>query len=165
LVFEAMPRKGELSTRDLRSVYGGDLRKMSDVGVLVLDEDQGVPVAACVALAERRWGWSRRKALVCPSCAEHKDALLARAGRLQCTGCHRRLTRQQREKKTADWVRRGGREEDRVLRLLRPAVNPSDARFGEARRLALEIVAADHARLDELQRRVRDLTVYMSMPR
>jgi uncharacterized protein YceH (UPF0502 family) len=83
--------------------------------------------------------------------------LLAQAGSLQCKGCHRQLTRQQLEKQKANWVRRSGREEDRLLRLLRPALDPNDTKIFEARGLVLEILSADHARLEELKQQVADL--------
>ena len=164
-MFEAMPRRGELSVRDLRAVYGGDLRTMTDVSVLVLDQENGVPVAARVELADRPWGWSRRPVLVCPTCKGRKDTLLAQAGSLQCKGCHRQLTRQQLEKQKANWVRRSGREEDRLLRLLRPALDPNNTRILEARGLVLEILSADHARLEELKEQLADLTVFVESAR
>jgi hypothetical protein len=101
-----MPRKGELSVRDLRSVYGAELRDKSDVDVLVLDVADGVPIAARVELSQSRWGWSYRTVLVCPTCRDSKIALLARAGKLQCKTCHRELTRRQRERTGADFLRR-----------------------------------------------------------
>jgi hypothetical protein len=153
----AMPRKGELSVRDLRSVYGADLRDKSDVDVLVLDVADGVPIAARVELSQSRWGWSYRTVLVCPTCRDCKITLLARAGKLQCKACHRELTRRQRERTGADFLRRSGREEDRLLRLLRPAVEPSATKITEARRLVQDIVTADRARLEELQRQFSGL--------
>jgi hypothetical protein len=138
---------------------------MSDVSVLVLDQGDGVPVAACVELADRPWGWSRRPVLVCPTCKGRKDTLLAQAGTLQCKGCHRLLTRQQREKQKANWVRRSGREEDRLLRLLRPALDPNNTRILEARGLVLEILAADHARLEGLRQQLADLTAFVESAR
>jgi hypothetical protein len=59
-----MPRRGELSVRDLRAVYGDDLRTMADVRVLVLDQENGVPVAARIELADRSWGFSGRVPLI-----------------------------------------------------------------------------------------------------
>jgi hypothetical protein len=138
---------------------------MTDVSVLVLDQENGVPVAARVELADRPWGWSRRPALVCPTCEGRKDTLLVQAGTLQCKGCHRQLTRQQREKQKANWVRRSGREEDRLLRLLRPALDPNNTRILEARGLVLEILSADHARLEELKEQLADLTVFVESAR
>ncbi len=158
MAFEAMPRKGELSLRDLRSVYGSGLRAMADVDVLVLSEDEGAPVAARIELAESSWGWSHRTLLVCPTCRERKHALVARDAKLQCIACHGQLTRQQREKRRANWVRRSGREEDRLLRLLRPAVEPSTTRVAEARGLVRDIVSADRARVEELQRQLSFLS-------
>jgi hypothetical protein len=158
-VFEAMPRRGELSVRDLRAIYGDGLRTMADVCVLVLDQENVAPVAARVELADRPWGWSRRPVLVCPTCEGRKDTLLARGSSLQCKGCHGQLTRQQREKQKANWVRRSGREEDRLLRLLRPTVGPSKVKVAEARRLVDDILTADHARLEELKQQLVELTV------
>jgi|HubBroStandDraft_2_1064218.scaffolds.fasta_scaffold73534_3 hypothetical protein len=160
-----MPRRGQLSVRDLRAVYGSALREMSTVDVFVLAEDDGVPVAARVELGESRWGWNHVTMVVCPTCHACRNILVARAGKLQCTGCHRQRTRQQLEKRRADWVRRGAREEDRMLRLLQQAVQPTESKVREVARLVHEIVAADHARLDLLRRQLGDLTAYMSMPR
>jgi hypothetical protein len=164
-VFEAMPRRGELSIRDLRAVYGVSLRSISDVSVMVLDRDDGVPVVARIELADRLWGCSRRPVLVCPTCEGRKDTLLAQGGTLQCKGCHRQLTRQQQEKQKANWVRRSGREEDRLLRLLRPALDPNNARVREAQGLVLEIVSADHARLEELKQQLADLMAFVESAR
>lgn len=158
-----MPRRGELSIRDLKEVYGSTLGSMSDVDVLVLDESGGMPIATRVELGRRPWGCNARPAVVCPTCFEPKDRLIARGGRFQCIRCHGYLTRHQQEKHRAAWVRMGAREEDRVLRLLRPS--RGDAELDAARGLVQELVAADHARLDLLRRQLGDLTAYMSMPR
>jgi hypothetical protein len=159
-----MPRRGELSIRDLKEVYGSTLASMSDVDVLVLDESGGMPIATRVELGGRPWGCRARPAVVCPTCFEARDRLIARAGKLQCIRCHGYLTRHQQEKHRAAWVRRGAREEDQLLRLLRhealaPATLPS------AQSIAAGILSADVARLDELRQWVGDLTVYMSTAR
>jgi hypothetical protein len=158
-----MPRRGELSIRDLKEVYGSTLASMSDVGVLVLDESGGMPIATRVKLGRRPLGCKARPAVVCPTCFEARDLLIARGGKLQCIRCHGYLTRHQQEKHRAAWVRRGAREEDRVLRLLRRS--PGGPELGVARRLVQDLVAADRARLDELRRQVGDLTAYLSMTR
>jgi hypothetical protein len=164
-VAEAMPRRGELSIRDLKEVYGSTLASMSDVDVLVLDESGGMPIATRVELGRRPWGCRARPAVVCPTCFEPRDRLIARGGKLQCIRCHGYLTRHQQEKHRAAWVRRGAREEDRVLRLLQPAVEPTESSVREACRLVQELVVADRARLEVLRRRLGDLSVYMSSSR
>jgi hypothetical protein len=146
-----LPRPGELRTRDLRAVYGTELLRMVEVDVLVMDADHGVPVAAHVELADMRAGLRRRRALVCPSCRRCRHLLLARAGVLACGECHRQRTRRQRYRTMADWCRRSGREEDRLLRLLRPTSSPNNVKLDAARELARDIVISDRARLAGLQ--------------
>ena len=151
------PRPGELRTRDLRAVYGSELLRMTDVDVLVLDAEHGVPVAGRIELADVRCGPGTRRELVCPKCRAGRYVLLARSGVLACGRCHRARTRHQRERTLADWYRRGGREEDRLLRLLSPTAGRTPAKLEMARQLTFDIVSADRARLLGLQQELATL--------
>jgi hypothetical protein len=130
---------------------------MTDVDVLVIDAEHGVPVAGRVELTDLRSGPGVRRALVCPKCRAGRYILFARSGVLACGGCHRLRTRHQRERTMADWYRRGGREEDRLLRLLAPMASHTPAKVEMARQLVLDIVSSDRARLLGLQQELATL--------
>jgi recombinational DNA repair protein RecR len=62
------------------------------------------------------------------------------------------------EKHRADWNRRGGKEEDKILRLLLRTPSATALGLKEARRLVRTLLDADRARLDRLQQDLRALT-------
>lgn len=137
---------------DLVSVYGAGLREMDHVDVLVLAVDGGAPVAARVELLDVPSGHGMHRVLVCAGCQKSTRLLVARAGTLRCRACLSLRTNHQRWRSLADWRRRGGREADRLLRLLaHPTRHVTAAKVVEARQLLREIVEADHARLARLQ--------------
>lgn len=156
LAFEAMaPRRGEVHVRDLRAVLGDDLRELDFVDVLVVAENSAV-VTARVELTDVRSGPSTRRAFVCPACREPRHLLLAREGTLRCSSHYR--TRRQTERHRADFRRRGGLEEDRLLRLLlSPWRRRTEARLIEARRLAKMVLENDRARVDHLHEQLEAL--------
>lgn len=156
---EAMipPRAGELRLADLRVVYGTALRSMSHVDVVVLDVDGGGPIAAHVELGDVRAGRGNHCAILCPACGAPKSLLLARRGALKCRACHGQRTRRALERHRADWMRRGGREEDQLLRAFQPARHLTPRRLEQARELAAALVAADEARVSDLQDRLFEL--------
>jgi hypothetical protein len=148
----AVPRPGELRVEDLAAVYGAGLRELDHVDVLVLAVDGGAPVTARVGLVEVRSGHSMHGALVCPSCRATTRLLVARAGALRCRACVGLRTNHQRWRSLADWRRRGGREADRLLRLLaHPTRHLTLARLAEAKHLVREILDADLARVTRLK--------------
>ncbi len=154
--FEVMPRAGELRSRDVRALYGEILHTLPHVDVLVLDIEGRVPVAARVALVSVTAGARTHRILVCPRCEKARYLLVARHGELRCRTCDRTRTRRQLERTTADWRRRGAREEDRLLRLLsRPTLSRTNLRL--ARAFVDGLVAADRARLGELGREIEVL--------
>ena len=117
MTFEVMGLEiGTLRVRDVRAGATG-ARPGAHVGVLVLGSDGEPPFVGAVALATKRSGHSDHLALLCPLCCHARSVLYVRAGRLACAACGRRRTRRQSERTLATW-KMGGREEDRLLRLV-----------------------------------------------
>lgn len=117
MTFEVMGLEiGTLRMRDVRAGVAV-ARPGGRVGVLVLGSDGEPPFVGAVTLATKRSGHSEHLALLCPACSYSRSVLYVRAGRLACAGCSRRRTRRQSEKTLATW-KTGGREEDRLLRLV-----------------------------------------------
>lgn len=153
-----LPRRGELTTRDLRAALGAELAGLQRVDVLVLDAEGRSPLAVSIELTRVRAGWSKRCALRCPTCEQARHLLLGRGGKVQCSGCHRLRTRRQTERTCSDFVRRGGREEDRLLRLLLPrAKGAARANLERARLLAERLVTLDRDRVDVLREQLETL--------
>jgi hypothetical protein len=157
LGFEATaPRLGEVHVRDLRAALGHALDELDDVDVVVLAEEGGA-IAARVELTSVRSGPSTRRAFVCPTCREPRFLLLARKGALQCNR-HQR-TRRQTELHRADFQRRGGLEEDKLLRLLLTVWRRrTPSRMKEAQRLADLLLRADQGRVAVLRQQLQTLT-------
>ena len=107
---------GILRMRDLRDAARG-LRAGHRVGVLVLGACGGPPFVGAVTITTKRSGRSEHQALRCDSCGKPRHVLYLRAGVLGCATCARRRTRRQAERTLATW-RMGGREEDRLLRMV-----------------------------------------------
>ncbi len=158
-------RIGELRMADVKAVYGTALRSMAGFNTLVLDADGGMPVTAYIELGDLHAGRGRHRALVCPSCKAPKLRLLARRGSLKCLSCHRYRTRRQLEHHRADWNRRGAREEDELFRIFGPGRHLTPAKLEHARELARQLIAADHARVADLQQRLFDLRIAAEMRR
>jgi hypothetical protein len=156
-----MPRRGEVRVRDLRDIHGAALDRLQSVHVLVLDVGGGMPVAAIVQLADLVGGPRVARAFACPACGRPVLMLLARRGLLRCRGCHRARTRRQNEHHLADFRRRGGLEEDMMLRLLPPVRPFTRARLEQAGALAELLLSADRARVRALRDQV---TVLSSRP-
>jgi hypothetical protein len=150
MTLEAMPRKGEVRTRDLRAVYGDRLNELGHVDVLVV-ADAGTPLAARIYLMDRPAGRGVQRALVCPACEQPRYVLLAKDGCLKCSQCHRHRTRRQLERNLASWNRLGGRQGDQVLRLLLRPTRPTPARMEQAIRLARQLVSTDRVRAAQLR--------------
>ena len=153
MAFEAMsPRRGEVRVRDLRASLGDHLAELEYVDILVVAED-GMVVTARVELTTVRSGPSTRRTFICPACAEPRHLLLAREGTLRWSRHHR--TRRQTERNRADFRRMGGREEDRLLRLLlSPWRRRTSTRLTEARRLLNVLIQADRERVALLREKL-----------
>ncbi|WP_437763434.1 hypothetical protein WMF27_41005 [Sorangium sp. So ce281] len=148
-----LARLGELRIEDVRRVLGDQIWKVNHVDVCVLAPPGGVPAAQRVSLGRKRSGRGDHLAVLCPSCGRPKEILYADGhGGLSCSICSRRRTREQREVRTTAW-KHGGREEDRLLRLLQRDGLPS-AGLDRARVLAEEIVRGDRDRFDALRPRI-----------
>jgi len=160
-MFEAIaPRRGEVRTRDLRAVYGRQLAELRHVDVVVVAE-AGVPVTARLEIVDVACGHGTRRAIRCPACGQPRHVLVALEGALRCTRCHRHRTRHQLERHLANWNRRGGKEEDKVLRLLLRTPSATPEGMQEARRLVHLLLDADRARLDRLQQDLRAMTLML----
>lgn len=118
MTFEVIgSRFGELRLGDVRAGVHGTVRPGGQAAVFVIGVDGEAPFIGPVALRTKRSGYAEHLALVCPSCAGARSVLYVRDGRLACAGCCRRRTRHQSERSLATWSR-GGREEDRLLRMV-----------------------------------------------
>jgi hypothetical protein len=161
LALEAIaPRLGEVHLRDLRAALGDPLTDLHVVDVVVVAEDGGA-VAARIELTTIKSGPSARRLFVCPTCRAPAYLLFARRGALQCSR-HQR-TRRQLENHRADFRRRGGLEEDLLLRiLLSPSRRRTRARLREAERLANLLLHDDHARVAVLRARLELLVVVVA---
>lgn len=136
---------GELRASDLVAAFRGVLIEMDHVDALVLNVDGALAVR--VQLTRIRSGHRIQTALVCDGCQRPVRILYARGQAMRCRICLRLRTKQQQGRTTTDWVRRGDREADRLLRL---AANPSrrltPERLSAARELAQQILEADWQR-------------------
>ena len=161
MTIEAMPRKGEVRTRDLRAVYGDRLNELGHVDVVVV-ADAGAPVAARIYLMDRTAGRGVQRALVCPACEQPRYVLLAKEGCLKCSRCHRHRTRRQLERHLASWNRLGGQQGDQLLRLLqRPTARPTPASMQQATQLVRHLLAADQVRTNRLREELASLSAYV----
>ena len=157
-----LPRRGEVTTRDVRAVCGGELQHLQHVDLLVLDADGGVPIARSIELTEVRSGPSRRLALVCPACREARHLLLARGGALKCGTCHRYRTRRQAERTCTGFTKLGGQLEDQLLRLVVPRWRrTTPARMVEAQRLVQLLLDGDRAQVEKLRQDVSALQIVL----
>jgi hypothetical protein len=111
------PQLGELRVRDVRGGLAAAGHRGGEALVFVLGIDGEAPFIGRVGLGTKRSGHGEHLALVCPTCAQPKSVLYARRGQLACAGCSGRRTRRQAERTLAAW-NRGGREEDRLLRMV-----------------------------------------------
>lgn len=127
---------GILRMRDLR-LAGRGLRAGDQVGVLVLGHTGDPAFVGGVTITAKRSGHSEHCALQCGLCSKPRQVLYLREGALACATCSRRRTRRQTERTLATW-RMGGREEDRLLRLV-----GRGGSLAVLRALADEIVAGD----------------------
>lgn len=117
MTFEVMGCEvGILRVRDVRAATAAP-RPGAHVGVLVLGGNGEPPFVGGVVLTSKRSGHSAHLALLCPACARGRSVLYVRGGGLACATCSRRRTRRQSERTLATW-KMGGREEDRLLRMV-----------------------------------------------
>lgn len=153
------PRVGEVAGRDLRIVYGRRLASLDHVDVVVV-ADGGAPVVARLQLVHIASGHGTRRAMLCPTCSQPRHRLLAKEGALKCIQCHRHRTRRQLENRWADFRRRGGQQEDWLLRLmLIPSRKDCSARLRQAGRLVRVLLRADRARVAALRQQLEALMV------
>lgn len=150
MTFEVMGLEiGLLRVRDLRAASCAG-RPGTRVGVLVLGLCGEPPFVGEVVLTSKRSGRGDHRALLCPTCVRTCAVLHLREGKLACAGCSRHRTRRQTERTLASWCR-GGREEDRLLRIIVRGGSPELVRL-----LVDELVAGDNDRARVLAEKCRD---------
>ena len=153
MTFEVMGvETGLLRMRDLRSAPCVQ-RPGARVSVLVLGLCGEPPFVGEVVLASKRSGRGDHVALLCLTCTKACAVLHLRGGKLACAGCSRHRTRRQSERTLVSW-RCGGREEDRLLRIVRRGGSLEVMRL-----LVDEIVGGDIDRARVLAERCRDAAI------
>ncbi len=150
--------------RDLVAVHGDGLRDLAYVDVLVV-ADGGAPIAARVDLTQIQSGRRTTTVFVCPACRLPRCLLRARKGSLACSRCHRHRTRRQMEQSRSDWTRRGGREEDEILRLLVPTGERAPRTMVDPSVLVSQLLQADRARVGLLRDRLEVLKAVVAARR
>ncbi len=139
-------RFGEVRRGDVRAALGDDYETSSTVNVLALARPGQMPSAGVIELGWACSGRGRQRMLICPVCAQGRRTLHTDGrGGFGCAGCVRRRTRHQTEKRTVRYRDLGGREEDRLLRLLRHRTGPDALSVPSA--LLEQLVQGDVARL------------------
>ena len=148
-------RAGELRREDVRIALGDAYFTASELNVFVLGTAGQMSSACTVRLGWAPGGRGQHRVLLCPVCAGPSRVLRTDGrGGLRCRSCDRYRTRHQREKRRRDFRRLGGREADRLQRLLRRASSASPAALSRAGGLVGELVQADHDRLAALMANV-----------
>jgi hypothetical protein len=135
---------GVLTIGDVRAALGRRFGTTRTVEVLV-PSATGLPFAGVLALITKPSGRAEHAALACPLCGQARFRLYVRRGRLGCASCVRVHPRRNVERTMASWTR-GGREEDRLLRLVAGRGRPTTAALGRAGRLARDLVLGDEDR-------------------
>lgn len=136
---------GVLNIADVAVALGTDFQTAETIEVLVVSA-VGMPFAGIVRLVWKPSGPGWHRALACPQCGEPKFKLFVfDSGRLGCSECARRRPRRIVERTCASWTR-GGREEDRLLRLVAGRGRPTTVAVEQGHRLAREVVRGDEDR-------------------
>ena len=140
---------GSLTTRDLRGVE----QDVLSIEVVVL-ATEGTPFIGRVQLGEIPGGPGAHRGLMCGRCRVAKYKLFVfEAGELACMGCGGLRSRRQNQRTSRTWLHLGGKEEDFVLRALRPG-RRNNLVSERVERTASDLVAGDRARWGELRVRV-----------
>jgi hypothetical protein len=141
------PRLGFLAADDVRHARGYE---PDEVSVLVLGEPGGYSSACTVRLVRMQSGRGQHRALLCPMCLHPRRSLRTdNKGGLACGRCLGTRTRSQQEKHRRDFRSLGGREEDRLLKILARPNRPGSV-LAQSRILADELVRGDADRLAAL---------------
>jgi len=136
---------GVLRIADVAAALGPDFPLAKTIEVLVPTTD-GLPFAGVVRLVDKPSGLGTHHALACPQCGAPKFKLLVfDGGRLGCSKCAHKHPRRNAERTCASW-NLGGREEDRLLRLVAGRSKPTTVAVERAVRLAHELVHGDEDR-------------------
>lgn len=135
---------GVLRIEDVRCVLGDEFATARTVQALVACS-VGLPFAGVVLLVDKPSGRGSHRAFACPSCGTPRFRLYARHGHLGCERCMRIYARRSVERTCASWSR-GGREEDRLVRLVAGRSKPTTTAIDQAQHLARELVLADENR-------------------
>jgi len=151
-----LPTPGVLDVTDLRGAFGSDHLTLDAVDVVVLDADAGTPFVGRVALGRKRSGPGEHLVLVCPRCEQGRLKLVTDGlGGVACQQCLAVRTRAQLECHTSRFGRLGGRQEDRILRLLDGRRRWSAGGLERARGLADELRRIDDSLAAQTERLCR----------
>jgi hypothetical protein len=143
---EVMGAVGELRVGDVQTVLGGGARAGASIEVLILAVDDGAPFVGSVSLGLMRKGRTMHLGLVCAACRlANRSLFVGEDNKLGCRRCLHRLTRHQAERTLRTWRKCGGREEDRLQRLIRRG-DTTPAGLRAARRLGVELLEGDRDR-------------------
>ena len=156
MVSEALGfRAGELRRDDVRVALGDNYFVACELNVFVLGAPGQMSSACSVRLGWNKGGRGQHRVLLCPGCGEPTRVLRSDGrGGLRCRSCDRYRTRHQREKRRRDYRRLGGREADRLLRLLHRASKASPAALSTAGKGVEALVQSDDDRVAALMANV-----------
>jgi hypothetical protein len=149
------PRLGVLRVSDVAARFGAAITTRTAVAVRILTAEGRPPFIGEVTLGRKRSGRGEHLALQCPACHSGCGVLVIDgAGRLRCRRCAKSRTRHQSEKALTWWKDHGGRENDRVLRLVGGPGLKVEGTYRRALRLVADLLQADRVRTADLRQRV-----------
>ncbi len=146
---------GVLNVTDVVAAVGPAIATRASVGVLVLSSDAGAPFIGEIAMVRKRSGRAEHVALQCPGCGAGRQVLLLDGeARLRCRGCVKSRTKHQSEHSLTSWKHHGGREHDRIMRLVAGRGLKVEGTYRRARRRVDELLLADADRMAALREKV-----------
>jgi hypothetical protein len=141
-----------LRISDVAARFGAAITTRRVVAVRVLTAEGGPPFFGEVKLGRKRSGRGEHLALQCPACQSGCRVLVVDGeGRLRCRRCAKSRTRHQSEKALTWWKDHGGREHDRVLRLVGGPGLKVEGTYRRAQRVIADLVEADRVRTADLR--------------
>ncbi len=136
---------GVLTIADVLGSLDEDSAVPQTVEALVVPQS-GMPFVGVVVLTKKPSGPGEHHALQCPTCTQPSLRLYVYGnGRLGCASCARRHPRRNAESNCTSWSL-GGREEDRLLRLIAGRSRPTNAAIEDGLRLLHELSLGDQDR-------------------
>jgi hypothetical protein len=149
------PRLGVLRVSDVAARFGAAITARRAVAVRVLMAEGGPPFIGEVKLCRKRSGRGEHLTLQCPACQSGCGVLVVDGGgRLRCRRCAKSRTEHQSQKGLTWWKDHGGREHDRVLRLVGGPGLKVEGTYRRAQRLIADLLEADWVRTADLRQRI-----------